>query len=220
MIKLSRKSFLKTLGLGMSAILLEDFPVLSAFAANENTMIDPHDLVSELNDWYLTQNVPMTLDEISASQSCTLTQLEKDLQALQNLQVESKAVTESKRLSISPLAMLVNYSYAAAHQLSVFLDEGTFGYAYVGITISGKVDLSNNNVVSGSGQATEQNGVNLDSLTIGKVSVTTNSPSTGYVTYSCPCSARFAWTNPYSGVTYSGTASDTFAGSFAAYNYY
>ena len=48
MIKLSRKSFLKTLGLGMSAILLEDFPVLSAFAANENTMIDPHDLVSEL----------------------------------------------------------------------------------------------------------------------------------------------------------------------------
>ena len=84
MIKLSRKSFLKTLGLGMSAILLEDFPVLSAFAANENTMIDPHDLVSELNDWYLTQNVPMTLDEISASQSCTLTQLEKDLQALQS----------------------------------------------------------------------------------------------------------------------------------------
>ena len=154
MIKLSRKSFLKTLGLGMSAILLEDFPVLSAFAANENTMIDPHDLVSELNDWYLTQNVPMTLDEISASQSCTLTQLEKDLQALQNLQVESKAVTESKRLSISPLAMLVNYSYAAAHQLSVFLDEGTFGYAYVGISISGQVDLSNNNVVSGSGQAT------------------------------------------------------------------
>ena len=66
----------------MSAILLEDFPVLSAFAANENTMIDPHDLVSELNDWYLTQNVPMTLDEISASQSCTLTQLEKDRKRL------------------------------------------------------------------------------------------------------------------------------------------
>lgn len=220
MIKLSRKSFLKTLGLGMSAILLEDFPTLSAFAANENTTIDPHDLVSELNDWYLTQNVSMTLDEISASQSCTLTQLEKDLQVLQNLQVECKTVTESKKLSVSPLAMLVNYSYAAAHQLSVFLDEGTFGYAYVGITISGKVDLSNNNVVSGSGQATEQNGVNLDSLTIGKVSVTTNSPSTGYVTYSCPCSARFAWTSPYSGVTYSGTASDTFTGSFAAYNYY
>lgn len=173
-----------------------------------------------VNDWYQKNSVPFILNEIdTTSSNCSIENIDRDIEQLQSLNVEVSQ-SQSNKVSFNPLAMLVNYNYVKYEELSVFLDEGTFGVINIDINVSGKVDLQNNNVVSAQGVAIERNGMNLEELNLGSVSVSVNTPSTGYVTYSCPCSARFAWVSPFSGVKYSGTASDTFTGSFAAYNYY
>jgi hypothetical protein len=220
--KLSRKNFLQILGVGMSAIALQELPSLEAFADEGTDELNPDDFISEMNAWYQANNLSFRLESISADfEKCSLETISQDIQALQSLRESTEQNCEhqiqydpSSSTNIQRLAMPVSFSYTTTDSLSVFLDEGTFGLVYIEITVTGIVERQYNSIWSSSGTATEKNGVNLDTLSIGSVTTSDNSPSTGSVSYSCPCSARFAWTSPYSGVKYSGTDSKTISGSF------
>lgn len=213
---MSRKNFLKVLGMGMTVAALQQLPVVTAFADNT---VNEAKIISEINNVYQAKGITFRLDEITFNpDKCVLENLDKDIAALKKLQVVTRTVNVPRSDSTTDALrapMPVSFSKTVTDSLYVFLDEGTFGEVYIDVTISGTIDRQYNDIWGSSGTAVERNGVNVDYLNIGNVSTQDDSPSKGYVSYSCPCSARFAWTSPYSGVKYSGTDQKTISGSFA-----
>ena len=218
--EVSRRTFLKTLGVGITVATLQQLPMTTAFA---DSSVNKEKIVAEINNVYRAKGMTFRINEISFDAgNCSLENLSKDIAALKKIQVETRNVSVDKKQNDSTpeidtlrAPMPVSFSKTVTDSLYVFFDEGTFCEVYIDVTISGTIDLQYNDIWSSSGTAVEKNGVNVDYLNIGSVSTQNDSPSKGYVSYSCPCSARFAWTSPYSGVKYSGTDQKTIQGSFA-----
>lgn len=216
---LTRRDFLKTSAAltAASATFGLGLPVF----ADSTDAVDPEKIMMELNAWYHQKGINFVIDSVILPENVSMSEIKKDIQTLQTLQVSHKETASKNELAaVTRSGIMVSYSYTGNHELEMELGEGTAGCLYIDITVSGTVDLSNNNVVSARGSATERRGINLENCSIGSVNTSINSPSTGYVSYSCPCSGRFAWTGVISGTKYSGTASDTFSGSFPAYEYF
>lgn len=216
----SRREFLKTLGFGITVAALQQLPMTTAFA---DSTISSAKIISEINNVYCAKGMTFRIDEVSFDAgSCTLENLDKDIDALKRIHVETRSIgVYEKKYDSTPTADMLritipqSFSETFTDSLYVFLDEGTFGEVYIDVTISGKIDRQYNDILGSSGTAVERNGVNVDSLNIGSVSTQDDSPSKGCVSYSCPCNARFAWTSPYTGVKYSGTDQKIIQGTFA-----
>lgn len=214
---ISRKAFLKTSILGISALVLNSFPTVAAFASNETLQTNPQTMIASLNGLYRAKGLSFKIDNISIdSEKCSLENLNKDFEILKTIHTTTNSYDSNHSVaSIQRIPMPVDFSCSTTECLSIMFNEGAFGQVYIEISVSGTIDRQYDNIISSSGTATERNGVNVDSVSIGSVTTDNDSPTKGSVSYSCPCSARFAWTSPYSGVKYSGTDSQTFSGSFS-----
>ena len=214
---LSRRSFCKYTALGTSIALLKT-PNIVAFADDGLIELEPESFMAEINSWYHSNGLSVSLDSIEGEcYRLTIDEFEQVVNILQSFYI-AKSVEHSSSFSIdsennvSPCEIMpINFTRTNSHTLNCYFEGLVPGSLHVNVSISATIDAARDNIISSSGTAYETSSMNLDSVSFGTVSTSNNSPSSGSISYSVPCTAKFKWT--VNSLTFSNTMNETFTGS-------
>lgn len=213
---ITRKDFIKGLGIGTSAIILSAIPSMTAFAADDLVEVNLDSLASELTSWHQAKGSSFTLESVEhGSRKFTRQNIAYLIENLQSIHIEKTTVPSNdadfSSNNVMPREIMpVTFSRSVRHTLSHSIAFGITGWVDIDVTIDATYDALRNNMISVHADASQGSSENLESVSIGSVSTSYDSDLT--VSYSVPCSASFVWNDPVLNVAFRTNTSDTFSG--------
>lgn len=222
--RVSRKTFLNALGVGITMTALNGVFVVTASAENGMVEFHPDEFMDEMNDWYQANGIDFFIDEMDdCPEKISVEDYENLIQELQSVRTVvtngsvSNSISNSMEMDreekVSPREIMpVSFTRSDVQNITTIFKDGVSGTLNVEITVNGIIDVLRNQIIHSDGSACERNSVNLASLSLGQVSTIGDTPSGGDISYSVDCDVYFEWTEPSTNIKFRTHENQTLSG--------